>query len=51
MSTFGVLPLFHIFGLNVVLGLALARRHDGAAHRAVRPGVGPRGDRTGTTSP
>ena len=42
---FGVLPLFHIFGLNVVLGLSLAGRRPGAAHRALRPGLGARGDR------
>ena len=37
---FGVLPLFHIFGLNVVLGLQLRGGRHGAAHRAVRPAVG-----------
>ena len=39
---FGVLPLFHIFGLNVVLGPQLRGGRHGAAHRAVRPAVGPR---------
>ncbi len=33
---FGVLPLFHIFGLNVVLGLSLRGGRHRAAHRAVR---------------
>ena len=42
---FGVLPLFHIFGLNVVLGLSLRRGRHGAARRALRPAVGPRVDR------
>ena len=49
--TLGVLPLFHIFGLNVVLGLTLPRRVDRAARRALRPGVGGRGHRCATGSP
>ena len=48
---FGVLPLFHIFGLNVVLGLSLVAGAARAAGRAVRPAVRPRGHRAATASP
>ena len=34
---YGVLPLFHIFGLNVVLGISLARGRDRRARPALRP--------------
>ena len=34
---FGVLPMFHIFGLNVVLGATLAVGLEPAADRALRP--------------
>ena len=39
---YGVLPLFHIFGLNVVLGLSLPARRHGGARPAVRPVHRPR---------
>ena len=39
---FGVLPLFHIFGLNVVLGRRPDRRLDGRADGALRRRVRPR---------
>ena len=42
---FGVLPLFHIFGLNVVLGLSLHGRRHGAAGRALRSAIRHRVDR------
>ncbi len=41
----GLLPLFHIFGLNVVLEPQPAGRVSGAAHRALRSVVGHRGRR------
>ena len=47
----GVLPLFHIFGLNVVLGGALYAGASVVLDRALRPGVGPRGHRPTTASP
>ena len=39
---FGVLPLFHIFGLNVMLGIDAAGRCQRRARPALRPGDGPR---------
>ena len=42
---FGLLPLFHIFGLNVVLDLSLLSGSRDVADRALRPVVGHRGHR------
>ena len=41
---YGVLPMFHIFGLNVVLGFSLAERCHGRAGAAVRSVDRPRHD-------
>ena len=49
--TFGVLPFFHIFGLNVVLDMALRTGGARAGRRAVRPRVRPRVGRRSTRSP
>ena len=35
---YGVIPVYHIFGLNVVLGLSLSVGADGRARAALRPG-------------
>ena len=42
---FGVLPFFHIFGLNVVLGLSFIAGAVDPARRAVRPAERARVDR------
>ena len=46
----GVLPMFHIFGLNVVLGLALYAGASRRARRAVRPASPPSRRSTTTAS-